>query len=119
TCLRASCPACNRAWPITTSAFPVLRFLDSLVLGSLIRSTLCPTESKVEGAMNRNKPPNFTAPSKGSWIQGFKDTGTKEMIEADGLTKTYRVAQKKEGVLGALRGLYHREYREVRAIARN
>jgi ABC-2 type transport system ATP-binding protein len=40
------------------------------------------------------------------------------MIEADELTKTYRVAQKKEGVLGALRGLYRREYREVRAVDR-
>ncbi len=40
------------------------------------------------------------------------------IIEADGLTKTYRVAQKKEGVLGALRGLYRREYREVRAVER-
>jgi ABC-2 type transport system ATP-binding protein len=38
------------------------------------------------------------------------------IIEADGLTKTYRVAQKKEGVLGALRGLYRREYKEVHAV---
>jgi ABC-2 type transport system ATP-binding protein len=38
------------------------------------------------------------------------------LIEADGLSKTYRVAQKKEGVLGALRGLVRREYREVRAV---
>jgi ABC-2 type transport system ATP-binding protein len=38
------------------------------------------------------------------------------MIEAVGLTKTYRAVQKKEGVRGALRGLYHREYREVRAV---
>ncbi len=38
------------------------------------------------------------------------------MIEAVGLTKTYRVVQKKEGVRGALRGLYRREYREVRAV---
>jgi ABC-2 type transport system ATP-binding protein len=38
------------------------------------------------------------------------------IIEAQGLTKTYRVAQKKEGVLGALRGLYRRESREVRAV---
>ncbi len=28
------------------------------------------------------------------------------MIEAAGLTKTYRVVQKKEGVRGALRGLF-------------
>src|SRR5271155_1677165 len=38
------------------------------------------------------------------------------MIEAVGLTKTYRAVQKKEGVRGALRGLFHREYREVRAV---
>src|SRR5262249_42200876 len=39
------------------------------------------------------------------------------IIEADGLTKTYRVFQKKEGLLGALRGLYKREFREVQAVA--
>src|SRR5437868_8743785 len=38
------------------------------------------------------------------------------IIEADGLTKTYRVFQKKEGLMGALRGLYQREYKEVRAV---
>ncbi len=38
------------------------------------------------------------------------------IIEAVGLTKTYRVFQKKEGLLGALRGLYKREYKEVRAV---
>src|SRR6202048_3718311 len=38
------------------------------------------------------------------------------LIEAQGLTKTYRVYQKKEGLLGALRGLFHREYKEVRAV---
>jgi ABC-2 type transport system ATP-binding protein len=38
------------------------------------------------------------------------------IIEADGLTKTYRVFQKREGVIGALRGLYKREYKEVRAV---
>jgi ABC-2 type transport system ATP-binding protein len=38
------------------------------------------------------------------------------IIEAEGLTKTYRVFQKKEGVLGALRGLYRREYKEVKAV---
>ena len=40
------------------------------------------------------------------------------MIEATELTKTYRVFQKQEGVLGAIRGLYHREYREVTAVDR-
>jgi ABC-2 type transport system ATP-binding protein len=40
------------------------------------------------------------------------------IIEATELTKTYRVFQKQEGVLGAIRGLYHREYREVRAVDR-
>ncbi len=38
------------------------------------------------------------------------------IIQADGLTKTYRVFQKKDGLLGALKGLYHREYKEVRAV---
>jgi ABC-2 type transport system ATP-binding protein len=38
------------------------------------------------------------------------------IVEADGLTKTYRVFQKKDGLLGALRGLYHREYKDVRAV---
>jgi ABC-2 type transport system ATP-binding protein len=38
------------------------------------------------------------------------------IIEAVGLTKTYRVFQKREGVIGALRGLYKREYKEVRAV---
>src|SRR5215211_3983432 len=38
------------------------------------------------------------------------------IIEAEGLTKTYRVFQKKEGVLGALRGLFRREYKEVKAV---
>ncbi len=38
------------------------------------------------------------------------------IIEAAGLTKTYRVALKKEGFLGALRGLVRRQYKEVRAV---
>lgn len=38
------------------------------------------------------------------------------IIEANGLSKTYRVYQKKEGLLGALRGLFHREYKEVHAV---
>src|SRR3954462_10621989 len=38
------------------------------------------------------------------------------IIEASGLTKTYRVFQKKEGFLGAVRGLFRREYKEVRAV---
>ena len=38
------------------------------------------------------------------------------IIEAVGLTKTYRVFQKKEGLLGSLRGLYKRDYKEVKAV---
>src|SRR5436309_15177784 len=38
------------------------------------------------------------------------------IIAADGLTKFYRVFQKKEGLLGAVRGLFRREYKEVRAV---
>jgi ABC-2 type transport system ATP-binding protein len=39
------------------------------------------------------------------------------IIEANHLTKTYRVSQKKEGVFGAFRGLFHREMKEVHAVA--
>src|SRR5947207_8037504 len=38
------------------------------------------------------------------------------IIEAVGLSKTYRVYQKKEGLFGALRGLFYREYKEVKAV---
>src|SRR5712692_1544094 len=38
------------------------------------------------------------------------------IIEAVDLTKVYRVTQKKEGLLGAVRGLYRRDYKEVRAV---
>jgi len=38
------------------------------------------------------------------------------IIEALGLTKTYRVFQKPPGLLGALRSLFRREYKEVHAV---
>ena len=38
------------------------------------------------------------------------------IIEAQDLTKVYRVNQKKEGLLGAIRALYRREQKEVRAV---
>lgn len=37
------------------------------------------------------------------------------IIEATELTKVYRVYQKKEGLLGTVRGLFRREYKDVRA----
>jgi ABC-2 type transport system ATP-binding protein len=39
------------------------------------------------------------------------------IIEAKGLSKTYRVFQKNPGLGGALRGLFRRQYKEVRAVA--
>src|SRR3954464_10170371 len=39
------------------------------------------------------------------------------IIEAQGLSKTYRVAQKPPGVWGAVRGLFRRTYKEVQAVA--
>jgi ABC-2 type transport system ATP-binding protein len=39
------------------------------------------------------------------------------IIEANGLTKTYRVFQKQPGLLGSLRGLVRRQYKEVAAVA--
>src|SRR4051794_22551540 len=41
---------------------------------------------------------------------------TMPIIEVAELTKTYRVFQKKPGLRGALRGLFRREYKEVRAV---
>ena len=38
------------------------------------------------------------------------------VIQLRGLRKSYRVYQKKEGLLASLRGLFHREYREVHAV---
>src|SRR2546425_7158639 len=38
------------------------------------------------------------------------------IIETTDLTKVYRVSQKKKGLLGAMRGLFRREYKEVRAV---
>src|SRR5437763_8727375 len=38
------------------------------------------------------------------------------IIEAKELTKVYRVFQKKPGLMGAVRGLVHREYKQVRAV---
>jgi ABC-2 type transport system ATP-binding protein len=38
------------------------------------------------------------------------------IIRVEGLTKTYRVFQKKAGLLGAVRGLWRRQYKEVRAV---
>src|SRR5262245_7451248 len=38
------------------------------------------------------------------------------IIEAKGLTKVYRVFQKRDGFLGAVRGLFRREHKEVRAV---
>jgi ABC-2 type transport system ATP-binding protein len=38
------------------------------------------------------------------------------VIEIEGLKKSYRVYQKKEGLWASVRGLFHREYREVEAV---
>ena len=38
------------------------------------------------------------------------------IIEIEDLTKSYRVYQKKEGLRASLRGLFRREYREVKAV---
>src|SRR5437762_8582536 len=38
------------------------------------------------------------------------------IIEARDLRRIYRVAQKVPGLLGAVRGLYRRDYKEVRAV---
>ena len=47
---------------------------------------------------------------------GTYNPGPMSVIEIRGLEKSYRVYQKKEGLRAALQGLFHREYREVRAV---
>jgi ABC-2 type transport system ATP-binding protein len=39
------------------------------------------------------------------------------VIEIAGLSKTYRVYQKREGLWASIGGLFHRQYREVQAVA--
>ena len=51
-------------------------------------------------------PPGFSA----------ADPGVAPSIEARGLTKTYRVFRKREGLLAGVRGLFRREYDEVHAV---
>jgi ABC-2 type transport system ATP-binding protein len=41
---------------------------------------------------------------------------TAEVIHARGLTKTFRAFSRREGVVGAFRNLFRREYRQVRAV---
>ena len=41
---------------------------------------------------------------------------TEPVIEVSGLTKVYRVYRKESGVRGALKGLFSRQYDEVRAV---
>jgi len=38
------------------------------------------------------------------------------LIEIENLNKSYRVYQKQEGLLASMRGLFHREYRDVQAV---
>lgn len=38
------------------------------------------------------------------------------VIEIENLVKSYRVYQKREGLLASIRGLFHREYRDVNAV---
>lgn len=41
---------------------------------------------------------------------------TMATIEIEKLSKTYRVYQKQEGLMASVRGLWHREYRDVQAV---
>ena len=38
------------------------------------------------------------------------------IIEINGLSKTYSVYQKREGIAASIRGLFHRQYRSVHAV---
>ncbi len=45
-----------------------------------------------------------------------REPSTMPVVKAVGLTKTYHVYQKRDGFLGAVRGLVRREHRKVRAV---
>src|SRR5207247_2608828 len=59
---------------------------------------------------------NDTGPAAIEPGRGGGEAARMPIIEAKDLTKIYRVFQKKEGLLGAVRGLFRREYKEVRAV---
>lgn len=50
-------------------------------------------------------------------IDSENSAGEEPAIVVRGLSKTYRVYRKQEGLLASLRGLFHREYDEVHAVA--
>ena len=54
-------------------------------------------------------------PLSASWGAAYNHP-LMSVIEIRGLKKSYRVYQKKEGLGAALRGLFHREYRDVEAV---
>jgi ABC-2 type transport system ATP-binding protein len=51
-----------------------------------------------------------------SWRQASVYNRRMAIIEISGLCKTYRFYQKKEGLWQSIRGLFHREYRDVLAV---
>jgi ABC-2 type transport system ATP-binding protein len=72
-------------------------------------------------------------PGLGAWDHGFDNTsdaaatyptaasgpiipGIMAVIEIKDLAKSYRVYQKQEGLLASLRGIFHRRYRDVKAV---
>ena len=60
--------------------------------------------------------PTCTCAEAGSQFRFFGYTCRMSIIQIDQLSKSYRVYQKKEGLREALRGLWHREYKDVDAV---
>jgi len=58
----------------------------------------------------------FLSPRLFPVLGGIYNRRTMAVIEISGLSKSYRVYQKKEGLLASISGLFHREYRVVEAV---
>ena len=57
--------------------------------------------------------PSAYVPRRGSWAYNRKIMA---IIEIEGLAKSYKVYQKKEGLVASISGLFSREYRHVEAV---
>lgn len=60
--------------------------------------------------------PPFLDPRLSPVPDGIYNRKTMAVIEISGLSKSYRVYQKKEGLLASVGGLFHRKYRVVEAV---
>src|SRR5262249_31008135 len=83
--------------------------------------TTAPPRPGCGTASTRSRSPSPTRATLSAWPtrppRSSRTGRAMPIIEAEGLTKTYRVFQKQPGLWGAVRGLLHRTHKEVQAVA--